>query len=57
MRDKGRYTQKNGRERGRAAGLGGGPNDYSPTVRHKGKRDWQLWEDRKSRERGWQEDD
>lgn len=54
---KGRRTQKNGRERGRSQGIGNGVNTYTPTVAHKGKKDWQDRQDRKAKHQDWREDE
>jgi hypothetical protein len=53
---KDRRTQKNGRERGGAEGNGSGPITYTPTVKHKGKSDWQKRQDRKAKHQGWRDD-
>jgi hypothetical protein len=48
-----RYTQKNGRERGRAEGIGNGPNGYTPNVIHKGKHEARDRRDKRQQQRGW----
>jgi hypothetical protein len=54
-----RYVQKNGRERGRLEGVGRGPfQEVDPITRaqvHKGKRDHREREDRRRKQRGWED--
>ena len=49
-----RRTQKNGRERGNP-GNGGGIVDYTPNVVHKGKHETRARQDKRDRQRGWED--
>lgn len=54
-----RRTQKNGRVRGDAGNGSGAFNETMPITHaqvHKGKRDMKIREDRKAKERRWEDD-